>query len=122
MKFELHEEEIKSLRKSKDEGVQKLLGFYEAICMDDSIDFFMSLKRTIAILGGDLNAICDGKTSEELIILGNDKDDKLYERVRTLLVDSDKIFGGLKKGREGILSPLQEDDVALGSKRRAKKF
>ena len=121
MKYSLEDKELKDLKKNnKDESVKKLILFYESICNDDSVDFYFSLKNTIKILSGDLDSICEGN-DQALMILGNDKDDKLFERVRTLIVDCEKIFGGLKKGRESILMPLAEkDDLAEKPKKITK--
>lgn len=73
--------------------VQELIDIVEAYESDPTLIYYTEFKAMALYFAGEMKAhrLKGG-------ILSNDKDDKIFERIRTLMVDAPKIFDGLKKG------------------------
>jgi len=98
-------EEVKALRAKvgEDPVLERLLSKCLAITDDNPIaDFYFEFVGMISSLSEDMKGLRDA----DLLYSGNmfTAKDERFDRVMKLMVSSDKIFDGLRKGRD-ILAP-----------------
>lgn len=96
--------EVKALAKSNPlvkRMVEEIQSFYE----DPTRLLYKEIVETTKVLASDLKLVRNpSKISAENapVIISDDKDDKLYDRVMKVITDSSKIFDGIERGRRAI--------------------
>lgn len=81
--------------------VQELIDELESYQTDPQKVFYLELKEMVVALSSEMKSVRNPINNDEDIkklcpILKGD--DKLFERIKSLMTDSEKIFNGLKKG------------------------
>lgn len=90
--------------------VQELIDELKSYREDPQKVFYNEVREMVLELSREMrNHRKSGKA-----ILSNHKDDKIFERIRTILVDAPKIFEGLKKGA-GIEEDVPQKEKLKGS-------
>jgi hypothetical protein len=87
--------------------LEKVLQEIESIHGDPTRVFYKELNQTIIALSKELGFIRLGQKELAHIIAS---DDKTFERVSKLLTDSEKIFSGLRKGKEDVFPEEAKSD------------
>lgn len=90
--------------------LEKVQQDLEGIYGDPTKVFYKELNQTIIALSKELGFIRLGQ-SELAHIIGSE--DKTFERVSKLLTDSEKIFSGLRKGKEDVFPEEAKSDKEL---------
>jgi hypothetical protein len=103
------QEEIKLLEKlsEKDPLLKSAYDEIMGIHADPTKIFYKELIQTVMALSKELEFIRTGK-KELANIIG--ADDKTFERVTKLLTDSEKIFSGLRKGKDDVFPDEAKSD------------
>lgn len=102
--------ELEILRAENESLKKELLSFKE----DKAKKFYLKLTNVIDALSDDLDTIAtstpEGSLQRPLKLLTSDGDNKIFERVKVLLLDAETIFKGLKYARENVMPELKVDE------------
>lgn len=93
--------EIKSLCRSNP-LIKKIVDEIESFYDDPSKMLYKEIVETTKTLSNDLSLIRSGKDNIQTVILNDDKDDKLFDRIMNLITKSGPIFEGIAKGKKMI--------------------
>ena len=86
---------------------EKIYHELDSINEDPTKVFYRELNQTVIALSKELGFIRNGEKNLAHII---GSDDKTFERVSKLLTDSEKIFSGLRKGKEDVFPEMAKSD------------
>lgn len=93
--------ELKVLCKSNP-IVKKIVDEIESFYDDPAKMLYKEIVETTKVLSDDLKIIRSGDKELSTMILGADKDDKLFDRVMSLITKSGAVFDGISRGKKMI--------------------
>lgn len=123
------EEEQLEIKKISDKNplVKRLWEEYDKYQQDPTAEYYLAVVEMSKALAGEMNSvmspkkeIIDGKTvtiMDAPILLS---EDKLFERIKSLLTDNEKIFSGIAKGKQELNKGDQ--DINKKDAEKAKKL
>lgn len=105
----LTKEELEQFRliASKDELLLKVLEEVNSIHTDPTKVFYRELIQTVMAMSKEMEFVRTGKKELAHIIAS---EDKIFERMTKLITDSEKIFAGLRKGKEDVFPDEAKSD------------
>ncbi len=111
--------EIKTLCRSNP-LIKKIVDEIESFYDDPAKMLYKEIVETTKVLSEDLAVIRSGDENLKTKILGADKDDKLFDRVMSLLTKSGSVFDGINRGKK-MIDPVgarqdeskKDDDMLL---------
>jgi hypothetical protein len=96
--------------------VAKLLEELESYKQDTTKKYYSSINRITNAIADDLVKVAEGK-DEQCVVLTS----SLFDVIQKLLPITDKVFAGIKKGREDIDPDAAELDKKLESDKSSTK-
>jgi hypothetical protein len=100
----------------KHKVVQKLLEELESYKQDTTKKYYASINRITNAIADDLVKVAEGKDSECVVLTST-----LFDVIQKLLPITDKVFAGIKKGREDIDPETAELEKKLESDKSSTK-
>lgn len=98
------------LLKLKNSKVKILLDFYDMVTGDSGGKYYLSVIEVIGALSSEISELAKG-SGKPLHILQSE--DKTFERLQSLLVNNEKIFTGINKGKAYVIGEDKKEDKNL---------
>lgn len=111
--MELNKEDKAQIKQAIEQypAVKKIWEALEIYTADPSKDFYKEVVLTVQHLSKELALVRSGKKTEAVLL---NSEDRLFERVKDLLVNAEKIFGGLDRGKgQGVGTEAQTQRFVL---------
>ena len=101
--------EVKLTREELIQENIRLQAELESYKEDPAKIFYLQITEVIKTLSGDMDCILHPEKGMAPTLIKGDKDDKKFDQVKVLLMDTKTIFEGLKYARETIIPELKAD-------------